>query len=116
MSLEEGATFDLSAVTAAVEQDKQKFMAVIERNSAIGVFLAPGRTKRNYAPKAIVADEGGKDRTTRIAAYKRIMDDLIAEKRIVSEQYGQPRDDKWRLRVVSRAAPDLSEKDENEDE
>ena len=80
-------------------------MDMIERNFAIGVFFSASPSKRNYAPKSLVNVEKGKNRLVRMDRYARIMGDLINEKRIVSEQYGSPRDDKWRLKVTSRTAP-----------
>ena len=113
----EGEPLDPSAVGAETEREKQDFMTAIERNFANGVFLqASPASPKGYAPKALVAAEGGKDRVARISTYKRIMDELLDEKRIVSEQYGSKSANKWRLRVVSRAVPDVSENDEDEDE
>ena len=98
----------LHAILAEMEREKQAFMDAVERNFAIGVFFSASPSKRNYAPKSLVNAEKGKNRLARMDGYARIMGDLINEKRIVSEQYGSPRDDKWRLKVTSRTAPAAS--------
>ena len=89
-------------------------MDAVERKFAMGVFLtASPASPQGYAPKALVNDEGGRDRTGRIRAYAQVMGDLITEKRIASKQYGSKSKDKWRLEVVSRALPANSEKDKD---
>ena len=52
----------------------------------------------------------------RIKANERIMNELLGEERIISEQYGSPSDNKWRLKVVSRTIPDVSEEENFGDE
>ena len=101
----------LNAVFAKMEQDKQAFMDAIERKFAMGVFLsASPASPKGYAPKAIVDEEGGRDRRARIRVKERIMADLFTEKRIASNQYGPKSKDKWRLEIVSRTVPVNSEK------
>jgi hypothetical protein len=102
---EEGPKTLGGAILAKMEHEKQTFMDAIERNFAIGVFFSASPPKRNYAPKSLVTAEKGKNRQARIDSYARIMSDLINENRIISEQYGSPRDDKWHLKVLSRTGP-----------
>jgi RecA-family ATPase len=109
----------LNAVLAKIERDKQEFMDAVEKKAAIGVFLsASPKSPKGYAPKALEEGGRGKDRVRRIKAKEQIMNDLLDERRIVSEQYGPPSADKWRLKVVSRTIPDVSEEENfgNEDE
>ena len=113
---------NLSAGLAKVEAEKQEFMDVIEAKAKIGVFLsASPKSPKGYGPK-VVGEGGkggkGKDRLTRLRANERIMEALLDEGRIISEQYGAPSDGKWRLTVVSRSIPDVSETEnlEGEDE
>lgn len=76
------------------------------------------KSPKGYASKALVDDEGGgrgRDRPARIRAKEQIMNDLLNEGRIVSEQYGPPSADKWRLKVVSRTIPDVSGEENMED-
>ena len=110
--VEAGGPLNLSAGLAKVEEDKQEFMDEIESKSAIGVFLtASPNSPKGYAPRAMVNAEGGKDRLRRIRAKEQIMDALLAEGRIASKQYGPKSRDKWRLEIVSRTIPDVSEKE-----
>jgi hypothetical protein len=109
----------LNAVLAKIQRDKQEFMDAIEKKAAIGVFLSVSpKSPKGYASKALVDDEGGgrgRDRPARIRAKEQIMNDLLNEGRIVSEQYGPPSADKWRLKVVSRTIPDVSGEENMED-
>jgi hypothetical protein len=109
----------LSAGLAKMEQDRQRFMDAIEKKYAIGVFLsASPKSPKGYAPKALVDDEGGargRDRLARIKAKKQIMDDLLDEGRIASRQYGPRSKDAWRLEVVSRTIPGVSEEENMDD-
>jgi hypothetical protein len=107
----------LGAVLAKIERDKLAFMDAIEKRFALGVFLtASPASPKGYAPRAIVNDEGGRDRAARIKANERIMGDLLTEGRIASKQYGPKSKDKWRLEVVSRTPPLHSEKENKDDE
>jgi KaiC/GvpD/RAD55 family RecA-like ATPase len=107
----------LGAGLAKIERDKLAFMDAIEKKFALGVFLtASPASPKGYAPRAIVNDEGGRDRGARIKANERIMDDLLTEGRIASKQYGPKSKDKWRLEVVSRTLLLPSEKEKKDDE
>jgi AAA domain len=105
------------AVLAKIESDKLAFMDAIEKRFALGVFLtASPASPKGYAPRAIINDEGGRDRAARIKANERIMGDLFTEGRIASKQYGPKSKDKWRLEVVSRTPLLHSEKENKDDE
>jgi hypothetical protein len=106
----------LGASLAKIERDKLAFMDAIEKKFALGVFLtASPASPKGYAPRAIVNDEGGRDRVARIRANERIMADLLVEGRIASKQYGPKSKDKWRLEVVSRTLLLHSEKEKKDD-
>jgi hypothetical protein len=62
---------------------------------------SPNKKAGNYAPKEMVAEQGGTDRTKRIAAIERTMNELFNQKRLGSKVDGPPSRGKMKLVIVS---------------
>ena len=63
--------------------------------------MSPNKKAGNYAPKELVAEHGGRDRRSRIAAIERTMEALFKRGELKSESDGPRSKGKLKLVVIS---------------
>jgi hypothetical protein len=96
-----GDPLDFTAAFDKIARDEQDFLDFVAERERQGRPASPNKKAGNYAPKEMVAEQGGTDRTKRIAAIERTMNELFNQKRLGSKVDGPPSRGKMKLVIVS---------------
>jgi len=85
----------------AIAREERDFLYFVAERTRQGRPVSPNKKAGNYAPKELVAQHGGRDRRSRIAAIERTMEALFEQGRLKSVRDGPASKGKLKLVVTS---------------
>jgi RecA-family ATPase len=86
---------------AAIARDEREFLDFVAERARQGRPVSPNKKAGNYAPKEMLAEHGGRDRRSRIAAIERTMEALFKGGQLKSVSDGPASKGKLKLVVTS---------------
>jgi hypothetical protein len=98
---ESGGSVSIMDGVAAVARAELQFLDFVAERARQGRPVSPNKKAGNYAPKELVAEDGGRDRRGRMTAIERTMESLFKQGRLKSESDGPPSRGKLKLVVTS---------------
>ena len=98
---ESGGPVNIMEGVAAIARAEREFLDFVAERARQGRPVSPNKKAGNYAPKELVAEHGGRDRRSRIAAIERTMEALFKRGGLKSESDGPPSRGKLKLVVTS---------------
>ena len=100
-SVEDIERGEQSGRAVALARAEREFLDFVSERTRQGRPVSPNKKAGNYAPKELVAEHGGRDRRSRIAAIERTMEALFKRGELKSESDGPRSKGKLKLVVIS---------------